>query len=406
MACGDDLRTQLSRYVDGELASEERARVDEHVAICAPCRELLQIFQKNESLLSNALSTESFGNAVIESVIKQIKDEAPPVEIRPIEETNFRFRPALALAAAALLVVALVVVLNQSHSREIDKLTAQMTTQSERVQALKEITAKQSADYENLIIGMRVQDTMHDAPERRIAGFFTPQHLIVRASFDLKLYGAFSVYRRGEGESNDRFAKMNGERRLESPEYTDATVKPGNAYVYKFRAYRTAKDEEFVESLPVTMRLPRIQEISPAQGIQVQCVDIGVTHKVAKFLLHRIVNGRTFSEEFVIKPGERLGDVREVPGFGKIDFRTTLTLDKLEDGNQTMPIRFTRAMLDDNGKEVIERFKDGSVEVKTVEDDGVLSIRPNLRAFFRTAGAATAEVDLWKGSWIQVRAQE
>jgi len=66
MACGDDMKTLLSRYVDGELSADERARVDEHIVACNPCRELLQIFQKNESLLSNALSTESFGNAVIE----------------------------------------------------------------------------------------------------------------------------------------------------------------------------------------------------------------------------------------------------------------------------------------------------------------------------------------------------
>src|SRR5262249_34297576 len=73
MSCGDDLKTLLSRYVDGELSSAERTRVDEHLVTCAPCRELLQIFQKNESLLSNALSTESFGNTVIEAVLSEIK---------------------------------------------------------------------------------------------------------------------------------------------------------------------------------------------------------------------------------------------------------------------------------------------------------------------------------------------
>src|SRR5687768_15946551 len=86
MGCGDDMKTLLSRHVDGELSPEERARVEEHVAACGPCRELLQIFQKNESILSNALSTESFGNAVIESVLSEIKREAQPVEAKPIEE--------------------------------------------------------------------------------------------------------------------------------------------------------------------------------------------------------------------------------------------------------------------------------------------------------------------------------
>src|SRR6185503_4642177 len=126
MPCGDDLKTQLSRYVDAELSPEERAGVDEHVAGCTPCRELLQIFSKNESLLSNALSTESFGNTVIESVISQLKKEAEPVEARAIEETNPRFRPAVALAAAALLVIGLIVVLNASHQRNLEKMQAQI----------------------------------------------------------------------------------------------------------------------------------------------------------------------------------------------------------------------------------------------------------------------------------------
>src|SRR5882757_432394 len=107
MSCGDDLKTLLSRYVDGELSADERTTAEDHVAICAPCRELLQIFQKNESLLSNALSTESFGNTVIEAVIGEIKREGVPAEAKPVEEALelSRFKPALQLAAAALLIV-------------------------------------------------------------------------------------------------------------------------------------------------------------------------------------------------------------------------------------------------------------------------------------------------------------
>src|SRR5437764_2430247 len=100
MACGDDLKTLLSRYVDGELSADERTAVEEHVSSCAPCRELLQIFQKNESLLSNALSTESFGNTVIEAVIGELKREGAPAEASAVEEEApeaFRVRPILQL---------------------------------------------------------------------------------------------------------------------------------------------------------------------------------------------------------------------------------------------------------------------------------------------------------------------
>jgi hypothetical protein len=410
MACGDDLKTLLSRHVDGELSPEERARVEEHVAACAPCRELLQLFQKNESLLSNALSTESFGNTVIEAVISEIKREDQPLEAKPVEEGAtewFRARPVLQLAAAGLLVVGLVAVLSASHSRDLASLKAEIRNLSTQQQSHVEQVSRQSEEYEKLFLGMRSADAMRSAPNGGMLAYVaTPQHLVVRASFDLKLYGAFAIYRRVEGETNDKFTKMNSDRRLDSPEFIDTSVKPGSAYVYKFRAYRSIKDDDFVESLPVTMRVPRVQEFSPEKGIRVQCIEIGFSHKVAKFLLHRTIGGRTLTEEFVIKPGERLGEVRDLPGFGNVDFRTNLTLDLLEDGNQTLAVRYTKAVLDSNGKELIERFKDGTVEVKTEEQDGVLSIRPNMRARFRTPGAATADVDIWKGSWIQVRTQD
>ena len=88
MACGDDLKTQLSRYVDGELNAEEKAKVDGHVAECEACRDLLSLFQKNENLLASALSTDAFGDAVIESVVRKIgrKERIKPASLEKIAE--------------------------------------------------------------------------------------------------------------------------------------------------------------------------------------------------------------------------------------------------------------------------------------------------------------------------------
>jgi hypothetical protein len=409
MSCGDDLKTLLSRYVDGELGPEERTRVDEHVAACVPCRELLQIFQKNESLLSNALSTESFGNTVIEAVIGEIKREGVPAEAKAVEEAvePGRFRPIFQLAAAALLIAGLIGILSGSHNREMSSLQTQIKAMAEFQQEQVTRLSAQQEEYNQTIRSMRTADALQRAPEGWGLGYITPQQLVIRASFDPKLYGAFAVYRHAEGETDDRFVKLNSGR-LDSPEYIDASVKPGQGYVYKFRAYQSAaRDEVFVESLPIVMRVPRVQELSPEKGVRVQCVDIAVTHKLAKFLLNRVIDGRTVTEEFLVKPGERLGEVREVPGVGAVDFRTNLILERLGDGNQTLAVCFTRALLDPNGQPIVNRVgPDGKVEVKTEQQDGVLSIRPNLRAFFRMAGASTADVDLWKGSWIQVRAAE
>lgn len=408
MSCGDEIKTLLSRYVDGELSPEERTRVDEHVAACTPCRELLQIFQKNESLLSNALSTESFGNTVIENVINEIKREDAPVEAGPVVEAAevSRFRTLAPLAAAALMAVGLVGVLAVSHNREMSTLQTRIAQMKTDQQEMSDRMAANQLESSRLLTSMRVEDAMRRAPEGSGLAFITPQHLVIRASFDPKLYGTFAIYRHAEGEGDDKFVRLNADR-LASPEYTDATVKPAQGYVYKFRAYRSAREDDFVESLPIVMRVPRVAEVAPEKGVRVQCVDIAVTHKLAKFVLTRMVNGKAYNEEFLVKPGERLGELRDLPGLGNVDFRTHLTLDRLEDGNQTLEVSYTRAVLDPNGQPQIESIsKDGKVEVKTERVDGVLSIRPNLRALFRTVGATSADVSLWKGSWIQVRAAE
>jgi len=409
MACGDDMKTLLSRHVDGELSPEERARAEEHVAACAPCRELLQIFQKNESILSNALSTESFGNTVIESVMSELKSEEPPIEAKPLDDemTPWSRRPLLHLAAAALLVVGLVVVLNASHSRELEKVASKIDSLKERVQEQNGIISKISDDASRTIASLRVKDAAEGSPDRAIIlADIAPHHLIVRGVFDLKQFGSFELFRRNEGQGDDAFVKISGNRRLASPEHIDTAVQPGQGYVYKFRAYRTGKDTEHVDSFPYTMRVPRVQEPVAERTIRVQCVDIGASFKVGKFLLHRLVDGRNVTEEFCIKPGDRLGELREVAGVGNVDFRTNLTLEKLEDGNQTLTVYYTKAVLDSKGQPIIERGIGGVEEPKTEQKEGVLSIRPNMRACFRSVGAAAADVDIWKGSNLYVRSQD
>jgi hypothetical protein len=62
-------------------------------------------------------------------------------------------------------------------------------------------------------------------------------------------------------------------------------------------------------------------------------------------------------------------------------------------------------VLDPNGQPIVERSGRRS-RVKTEQKEGVLSIRPNLRAFFRTSASATADVDIWKGSNLYVRSPD
>jgi len=288
-------------------------------------------------------------------------------------------------------------------------VASKFSSLEERLQTETQLISSMSENYNRAIASLRVDQAAQGAPERTtILADIAPHHLIVRGVFDLKQFDSFELYRRDEGKGNDAFVKISGNRRLTSPEHIDTAVLPGQGYVYKFRAFRTGKDAESVESLPCTMRVPRVQEPVAERSIRVQCVEIGVSQKnpVGKFILHRVINSRPVSEEFFVKPGERLGEERDVPGFGKVDFRTNLTLDRLEEGNQTMTVYYTKAVLDSKGQQIIKRWVDGVEEPMTEQKEGVLSIRPNMRACFRTAGAAASDVDIWRGSNLYVRVQE
>jgi hypothetical protein len=45
MAC-EEIGDRLMAYIDGELAEEERGRMDRHVAECAECRDALRAYQR------------------------------------------------------------------------------------------------------------------------------------------------------------------------------------------------------------------------------------------------------------------------------------------------------------------------------------------------------------------------
>jgi hypothetical protein len=411
MTCDDDFKTLLSRHVDGDLSPSERADVEEHLADCAPCRDLFAIFQKNESLLSNALCTEAFGNAVIESVIGEIKRE--PAEAKPVEESaweGFRSRPALQVAAVALVALGLVFVLSfpgdrgrlDEADRKIQKLTASQQEQERR-------TAAQNDEYVRLINNLRSEEALRRAPERWSLAYVEPtqpHQFVVRANFDFGTFTSFDLYRRGDDQ--DGYTKVNGSTRLASPEFADSKVKPGQGYVYKFRAYAGASDDNYVESFPISMRAPKAPQLAPEKSISVRCTDITVNKKLALFTLERFVNGAPVSDKFYVEPGQRVGDIREIAGVGRVDFRTNLVLEQMEEGSQTLPISITRPLLDRNGNPVLDRIDKETFVPKTVQVEEVLSTRTNLRALFRllTPTPGQPQVDLWKGSWLQLPAQE
>lgn len=395
------MESKLSRFVDGELSAEERRGVEEHVTSCGTCRNTLALFQKNESLLSNALATDEFGRQVVGGVMGALRR---PAVARPCEEPP-RGRPILALVISAALVIALMLLLAVSQDRkheglrrDLEQVRLQSRSADRAYQDFASLVAGRDEEYERLVRKLRV-DLAFRQPGHLVA-YVEPDHqLVVKATFDTREFASYSVYRRGENESDDRYAALNRADLLQ-PEYTDPTARPGQGYLYKFRAVRPTG--EFAETAPIFMRLPLAGDMTADESLRVKCAQVGARKDVAVFDITRMVGGQEVTHIFHVKLGERVGGVVEVAGTGPVDFTTGLELEKIEEGHQPLPITYTSPALDAQGQPIMDRLESGRVVPVTTQHSASLGIRPNLRVVFRSG---STPVDLWKGSWLRVRAR-
>ena len=420
MSCGDEMKTLLSRYVDGELPKEERAKAEDHLLSCEPCCELLSLFQKNENLVASALSTDAFGEAMIESVVRKLGRIGPP-EAKPVDEGVIewvRGRPWLPVAAGALFVLVLAIILNSNRSAEIKSLQGDLRRETDRNEALAEKNRKTEAELQNQLhhtVAIEEQLNRLDrdwktdraikrAPERTIIGYLeTAHYLVAKASFGDKPFAGFNVYRRLEGEKDDTaWRKMNSDLLL-TPEFADVTVRPGQGYVYKFHAITPSG--QLVESVPLIMKVPFAGEFSPEKSIWIHCQDLSAPKDLAVFILERVVNGRTVSAKFYTELGKTIGGKAKVDG-AEIDFTTDLVLARIEPGTEPLVTSYTEPVLDKDGNPMYERLVDNVFIASTQRFERSIGQRENKKAVLRLAGTTgpKAEQDLWRGSRLQVLA--
>jgi hypothetical protein len=402
MPCGDEMATKLSRYVDGEMTPEERDSVEGHVAGCESCRDLLSLFQKNENLLSGALSSESFGNVVIESVMRSIQGGETPPEAKPVEAgfwDRLRERPLVPLAAAAAALVALTAFLTVSQARRAEDISRLVAQTKDEALALRRDIAAQREENEKIRQELTVRLATREASEFSTLGYMGPNHyLVVRASFDAKAFKEYGVYRRDEDKGDETYAEINTGR-LPEPVFTDATVKGGKGYVYKFRAWRG--DGSYADSAPMLMRGLLI----PEGSLKIHCTDIAAPKDMAVFEIEKTVNGKPLREQFIVRLNEPVGKIRD-----GVDFSTGYVLDRIEEGMQWIEVTYTAPMTDDTGRPIIERFGKNSLvpATMTVRHDTPIAQRERRRALLRPAAGTSAdrgEVSIWQGArvWARVR---
>lgn len=415
MSCNEEFKTLLSRYVDGELSPEERSKVDEHISSCEGCRELLGLFRKNENLLAGALSTEAFGEAVIESVVRKIGREAVPENAGVMD--GLRARPWLPMAAAALVAVGVFALLHLSHSSQIAELRRLVKGADDRAVAAEQKNVRLAADLQG-----EMQQSGSVAAEFRkyrqeqettemirkagtgfIIGYVEVDHYLeVKASFDPRSFTGYNVYRREAPERDDRYVVLNA-KPLQKPEYTDRSAKQGHTYVYKFQALRPNLDP--VESAPMTIKLPFAGDLPPEKCVRIHCEDLAAPKDNGVFRLERLVNGRPVSHRFYVKLGDQLGSRVQVPGVGWVDFTTDLTLAKIEDGTEDLKVNLTGPVLDSEGQPLVEKVVDGLFVPVTREYEQSFGTRPSKKAWLRPIASTDPKGEpLWKDSWMRVRA--
>ncbi len=420
MSCSDTMKTLLSRYVDGELSDPEKSAAEEHLTACAPCRGLLGIFQKNENLVTSALSTDTFGKDVIAGVMGSLRAELPP-EAKPVDEGPWewlRTRPLVPLAAAALLVVGLLFVLSASHSGEMAALRTQVDAsrkEAGEAKAAHETAAVKSQDDRRQLIALfdeqqreivraRTDNALrHAGPGFQLGFVDMERNLVVKSAPDARRTTKYDVYRCIEKEQN--WVKLTEEMPLDAPDFTDRTALPGVGYVYKFRSQRD--DGSFSDSAPIPLRLPYLGDLSPDKSIRIRCIETGKLGGNAKFELERTVNGKPASTKAYAALGERVGSLIDVPGVGKVDFSTGLVLHGLKDGIETLTVQLISLVYDADSKPVLREISNGVLVPVTEREERTLRIRDNTRAILRSPSAPQeGDVDLWKGRWVTVRARE
>jgi hypothetical protein len=402
----------LSRYVDGELSPEERAGVHEHLLSCGTCQRTLGLFQKNESLLSNALAGEAFGDAVVDAVSRRLRQDKAPAEAKPDEDFPgewLRPKRLVPLAAAALLLSAFLYVLISGTARETqfqalirDLRERQGRTEGAFRDQLRQDQEQQEA-LQRLVRDIRTREAFRNAGDGLTMGYVESQaHVVIKASFDSRAYSSYSVFRRGESEREDQYVEL--AKTLALPEYTDSTARRGQGYYYKFRAFRSGA--ESADSAPIYMRLPFAGELAPEESVLVACDKVAVPRTGAWFVLQRVVNGKLAVDRAWVNVGERVGSVRDVAGIGQVDFSTNLVLDRIEEGNQAMTISYTAPILDEAGRQVMQNVEGGRPVPAVTQREELLNVRSNLRTAFRPASAAPgiSGGHLWEGSSMRVRA--
>jgi len=124
MSC-EELSEELSAYLDGELSSQQRSRLEAHLQRCTRCREELGSLRAVSRLVASLPAVEP-SEAFVQALSRKISARRPRRWLRPIPTFAGDLVPALAVAALLLVAVTVTFVIPAltSPGREAERYQA------------------------------------------------------------------------------------------------------------------------------------------------------------------------------------------------------------------------------------------------------------------------------------------
>jgi hypothetical protein len=364
MLCTEEMGTLLSRYVDGELAEKERKSIETHLETCASCRDVLNLFQRNDNVLNNALVGEAFGAQTVDAVMTEIRRLEEPMVVAPAVEEDAAPAPVAMrqviqvtrmwpFAAAAALMIACVggvlafakfggftggdpTALERLFERERQYAREEQESQRIALQAVLDRVRELDQNQRD----SEVQKSIKGTKESTGIAYVNDQSIVIQANFSTEKFSTFEVYRTKE-VGGGRFQPWSQLRDgLTAPYFKDTTAEPGVNYMYQIRAIYRADPKKYEDSAAVVQMMPLAGGLDPRRSLRIRFIGAYPDLSHATFEVSRYENEKRISHFYTVKVGEKIGDVQTVEG-KQIDFSTRHTVQTIVEREEELGVGTT-----------------------------------------------------------------
>ena len=347
----EQMGIMISRYIDNEMTTQEKANIETHLQECTKCNDVFLIFKKNENLLTSALSVEVFGNKIVEEVQHKLKNKD---QIGFGGKSNIISSKSylLTLAASVLILLTGAVLTATAFYFSNLNLNTTLSAQSNTLENYKQ-GLQDTYKYLAYIQSQNNISTIHNFVQKEhqhpaISSYFETDYVYVTATFEQKeKITHFNCFRKSERDG--KWLTIN-KTPLNESSFLDIDVNIGKVYEYKFIGF--ASDQSMVESLPILAKSYRSERSS--DSVEITCVSVNSEDSTARFQITRYINAIPYIEWFNVKTGEQIGSAKLDSTTGKfVSFATGYSLESITTKERVLIVPVNSIMIDEKTNQPI-----------------------------------------------------